>query len=78
MADIKVKKREGENFNSLLFRFRRRVRQSGIMREARRRRFYQRPENKNKRRLAALHRVRKEQEIKEMKRYGHSPSGRGR
>jgi len=75
---IKVKKRQGENFNSLLYRFRRRVRQSGILKEARKRRFHRRPENRNKRRLSALHRVKKEQEIKEMRRYGHGPGRRGR
>lgn len=68
---IEVRKREGENFNSLFYRFKRKVNQSGILLEAKKRHFYERSPNKRKRRLSALYRVRKEEEIKRMKRYGY-------
>ncbi|MEX1014302.1 MAG: 30S ribosomal protein S21 [Candidatus Paceibacterota bacterium] len=75
---IKVNKRENENFNSLFYRFKKKVRQSGILLEARKRRFHSRPENKNKRRKSAIHRVEKEKEIKNLKRYGELGRGRRR
>lgn len=68
---ITVRKRQGENFNSLFYRFKKKIKRSGILKEAKKRQFHQRPENKKKRRISALRRVAKEREIKEMKKYGH-------
>ncbi|MBI4034065.1 MAG: 30S ribosomal protein S21 [Candidatus Brennerbacteria bacterium] len=67
---IEVKKRENENLGSLLFRFQKRVKQSGIMREARNRRFHKRSVNRIKRRASALHRVKKERELARERKYG--------
>jgi len=75
---VKVNKRKGENFNSLMYRFNRKIRRSGILREARSRTFYQKSLNKNQRRKEALYRRKKDREIEELKRYGHGPFGRGR
>jgi len=61
----------------MLYRFNKRVRQSGIMAEARKRRYFSRPENKNKRRKSALYRVRKVEELKQLRRYGKEPPRRG-
>ena len=69
---INVKKRENENVNSLLFRFGKRVKQSGILREARKRRFHARNVNRIKRRTSALYRNEKERTIAREKKYGHS------
>ncbi len=62
----------------MLYRFNKRVRQSGIMLETKRRRYFARPENKNKRRKSALYRVQKIEELKRLRRYGdvHRSVGR--
>lgn len=73
---IEVRKRENENINSLLYRFNKRVKQSGILKEVKKRRFYERPVNRRKRRLAALHRVEKEKELRDQKRLGYGPRSR--
>ena len=75
---ITVRKRKGEHFNAMLYRFNKRVRQSGILYEARKRRFFVRPESKNRRRSSALYRVKKSAEIRRLRRYGHLPVRRGR
>jgi len=46
---VSVKRREGESGTALAYRFSKRVQRSGVLREARRRRFHQRKINKNKR-----------------------------
>lgn len=67
---ITVKKRDGEPTSTLVYRFSKKVRQSGILREARKRRFHQRPENKNRRRRSALHREKKRTQIEKEKKLG--------
>ncbi len=67
---IGVKKREGESENSLVYRFNKRVRQSGLVREVRRRQFRSRPVNKGQRRTSALYRDQKRAEHEELKRHG--------
>ena len=75
---IEVKKRKGESFTALLFRFNKKIKRSGVLKEAKKRRFHQRPQNKRKKRLSALHRAEKEKEIKKLKRYGYDTRGRGK
>jgi ribosomal protein S21 len=67
---IETKKKEGESSNSLLFRFSKKVRQSGVLAEVRKRRFTDRPVNRRKRRLAAIHRTAKNTERARMKKMG--------
>lgn len=67
---IEVKKREGETPSSLIFRFSKRVRESGILREARKRRFKEREPNKRKKLLSALHREKKRMEIEKQRKLG--------
>jgi len=69
---IEVRKKENENINSLLYRFNKKVQQSGLIKEVRKRRFRTRPLNKRKRRLSALYKVKKEKEIMTLKKYGLS------
>ncbi len=57
---IKVRKREGESVNTLLYRFNKRVQQSGLVREVRKRQFRKRAENRTKRKNSALYRRDKE------------------
>jgi len=70
MASITIKKREGETAASLLYRFNKRIQQSGILREAKKRRFSNRLPNRNARRRSALHREKKRREIERAKKLG--------
>ncbi len=65
---LEVKRKEKENNSSIVHRFTRSVIQSGIIREARSRRFRVRPLSKNAKKRAALRKVRaKEQYDKKWK-----------
>ncbi len=75
---IGVKKRMGESFNSLLYRFNKKLKRSGIFKEIKKKRFHKRPVSKNKRRSSALYRVGKAKEMKQLRRYSHGPHSRGR
>ncbi len=55
---LEVKRKEKENNSSLVHRFTRSVIQSGIIREARSRRFFARPLSKTARKRSALRKVR--------------------
>ncbi len=55
---LEVQKKDRENNNSLVHRFTRSVIQSGIIKEARSRRFRIRPLSKNAKKKAALRKVR--------------------
>ncbi|PIR86702.1 MAG: hypothetical protein COU11_04295 [Candidatus Harrisonbacteria bacterium CG10_big_fil_rev_8_21_14_0_10_49_15] len=70
VATISVRKRKGESVNSLIFRFNKRSRQSGLVKELRKRRFTKRPTSKIKRRASALHREDKKQEYLHKKKMG--------
>jgi len=68
---IEARKRENEAPNSLIYRFNRKVQQSGLVKETRKRTFTGRPENRMKRRKAALYRIEKRSEMAKVKKYGH-------
>lgn len=67
---IEVKKKDGETSTALLFRFTKKVRQSGVMKEVRKRRFYARTENKRKRAISAKYRDIKKKEISDLRKLG--------
>jgi len=67
---LEVRKKEGESPNALLFRFTKRVKRSGLLKEAKKRRFHNRPENRRARRLSALHRIEKQAEVEKQKKSG--------
>ncbi|RJP45749.1 30S ribosomal protein S21 [Candidatus Parcubacteria bacterium] len=67
---IEVKKKEGESANALLFRFSKRVKRSGVLREANKRRFRDRTANRRKRRLSAIHRETKRKEVERLRKLG--------
>jgi len=67
---IESKRKEGETPASLYFRFSKKVRQSGVLLEMRRRRFKGRPSTKRKVRLSAKHREKKIAEIGRKKKLG--------
>ena len=70
MAAVVVKKKEGESDNSLIFRFTKRVQQSGVLREARKRRFRDRTPNKTAIRKSAKYRAKRKKEIEKARKLG--------
>lgn len=67
---IEIKKKERESAANLLYRFSKKIRQSGLLKEVKKRQYKKRKENKRKIRLAALHRLKKEKEIEKAKKMG--------
>ena len=67
---LNVTKKEGESAAALLYRFTKRMQQSGILREAKKRRFKHRAPNRLKIKLSALHREAKKKEIARDKKLG--------
>ena len=67
---MEVKRKEGESASSLIYRFSKRIRRSGIIREVRANRFHDRPPNKNKRKRSALHRIERRKEYERKKKLG--------
>ena len=67
---IEIKKKEGETASSLLYRFSKKVKQSGVLLEAKRRRFKRRLPNKRKVKESALHRSAKKSEFERAKKMG--------
>jgi len=67
---MEIKRREGESISAFLYRFSKKVQQSGVLREAKKRKHRDRPISKLKKRLSALHREQKEKEIEKMRKMG--------
>lgn len=67
---MELKRREGEATNAFLYRFSKKVQQSGILREAKKRKHRVRPASKLKKRLSALHREQKRKEVSRAKKMG--------
>jgi len=69
---MEVKRREGEPTNAFLYRFLKKIQQSGILREAKKRKFRARPVSRLKRKLSALHREQKKKEIVKARKTGRA------
>jgi len=67
---LEVRRKEGESQNTLLFRFLKKVQQSGVLKEAKKRRFHKRTTSKRGRRLSALHRETRKREVIRSKKLG--------
>jgi len=67
---LEIRKKEGETAGAFFFRFNKRVKNSGILKESKKRRFTQRPLNKIKRKLGALYRFQKREELLQERKYG--------
>lgn len=67
---MEVRKKEGEAVGSLIYRFIKKVQQTGVLREAKKRRFHSRIQNRLKRKLSALHREQKKGEMERAKKLG--------
>ncbi len=69
---MEIKRREGEPTNAFLYRFSKKIQQSGILREAKKRKFKTRPESKLKKKLSALHREKKKKEVMNARKMGRA------
>lgn len=67
---VEVKKRKSENTTSLLFRFGKKMKQSGLLKEVKKRRFKRRRVNRRKVKEAALYRLQRQKEIALARKYG--------
>lgn len=67
---VEVRKKEGESSAALLFRFSKKVKRSGVLKEAKKRRFHKRAVSRRQRRLSAGHREEKKAEIERLKKLG--------
>jgi ribosomal protein S21 len=67
---ISANKRDGESSNALIFRFTKKVRRSGLMQEVRKRRFSDRGTTRRKRRLSAIFKSAKKEEMAKQKKLG--------
>lgn len=67
---IEIKKKEGESVSAHLSRFSKKVKQSGVMKEMRKRKNLTRGKNKNARRKAAIYRTKKNVDINRTRKYG--------
>ena len=67
---VKVIKKEGESASSVMYRFTKKIQQGGVLKEAKKRRFYKRAQNRTKRRKLALKREARKTEILHKKKWG--------
>lgn len=67
---VEVKRRKNESPTTLIYRFIKRIQQTGVLRESKKRRFQNRAQNRLKRKLSALHREVKKKEIDRLKKTG--------
>jgi len=67
---VSVQKRDGENSTTLIFRFTKKVRRSGLLQEVRKRRFRGRGKTKRARKLSAIYRSGKKEELSKAKKMG--------
>jgi len=67
---IEVKKKEGESVNAFLFRFTKKIQQSGVLKESKKRRFAKRAENKHGRKRSAMYRSERKKEVEHARRLG--------
>ncbi len=67
---IHLSRKENETTSAFVRRFMMRVLQSGVLKEAKRKRFYERPVNRSLRRVDALERKKKAMERARMRKLG--------
>ncbi len=67
---MQLKRKQGESISAFLYRFSKKIQQSGILREAKKRKYRSRPVSKNQRRLLAIYRSKKQKEMEKAKKMG--------
>lgn len=71
---IEVRRKEKESIQSLLYRFKKSIQQSGILLEARERRFYQRKKSRQAKKRAALRREELKRKYEKLRKLGQLES----
>ena len=71
---LKVEKKERETTQSLIRRFSNAIKRSGILKEARRRRFFRRPLSDNSKKVAALRKLKAGEEYERKEKLGLNKS----
>ncbi len=67
---MELKRREGEPISAFLYRFSKKIQQSGILREAKKRRHKTRRVTKFRKRVSAKHREEKRKEVEKARKMG--------
>ncbi len=67
---LEIKRKEGESASAFLYRFTKKMQQTGILKESKKRRYVKRNINKNKRREAAIYRDDKKKEVIKARKMG--------
>lgn len=67
---LEVKKKDGESASSLIYRFSKKIQQSGVMKEAKGRRYKDRAKSKLKRKVSALHKAKRKIEMDRARKWG--------
>ena len=67
---IEIKKKEGESVNAFIYRFTKKIQQSGVLKEAKKRRFSDRKTNKRARKDSAIYRSERKVEIEKSRKLG--------
>ncbi len=67
---MEIKRKEKESVAGLLYRFSLKMKQSGILREVKKRRFRQRPVNRRKKRISAVYREAKKKQMEKARKLG--------
>jgi len=68
---VTVKRKDGENTSSFLYRATKRIQKSGVLLQARRNRFKRNPATKNRRWTSAMHRMGMERQIQKFLKLGY-------
>ncbi len=68
---IEVRKRKNESVGSFLYRFNKRVQQSGVLKEVRKRKTATRSVNRRKRRMSAVYKAEKARDVKKKRKLGY-------
>lgn len=69
---LEVKKQEKENSQNLIRRFGKKVKESGILRRARKTRFYNREKSKQMKKRSALRKEKKKKEYETLRKLGRA------
>ena len=67
---LEIKRKQGETSSALMFNFTKRMKRSGILKEARKRLFYARTTSRIKRKASAIHRNEKKIEVDRARKLG--------
>ncbi len=67
---VEARRKQGESSSALLYRFTKKIKRSGVLKEARKRRFRDRNTSRLKRRLSAIHRDSKKKEMERARKLG--------